>query len=1015
LYACLCWGLTCQAQSGDGLPFKRCLVKTLNFEQGLLNNGTNCIVTDIKGFTWVSTETGLQRYNGYSFENIRPVIQRDTIAISSSVLLFSLSNGCLWISCRQGILAYSPFTNSFRHIVALKAPEEQNYSINPLKETHEGIWCMQQGKGIVLYDTSGKIVREFPDGHPSFIDSIFRSGTLLTSRAYTCNNQFIFVHNNGSRILKIDLRSHQIRAIDLSVKGPFTLSSNQHLLYALSAYGLYSMDLGTEHVQRAISLKTILGEQIYYHAIAAIGQNELVVSLNNHLFELDSAFQGLKEFTSLDRKSIVTTGGGKFIYQDRYKRLWLLTNDDIKEIRNVEVPFQHFLYPNERNNFVRCLYYDEKEHLLLAGCYNGGVQLYDTLGNPLWQKPITTESVKDVTGIEKLGDDDYLIITLGKGWWRLRLKEQTIDTLPLAPGLSLHPPVLDNQYANNLQRTSDSTLLVASYENVYRYVFRKGKLVAFQALLPTSTLPPGHIVCLFRASDGAVWVGETRGVINRVDKDGQLRQFQVPGNYTIRSMTEDAMHHIWVGSEKGAYQYSLSGKWLSTFTRETGLLNDCIYAELPLDHGAGIFTSSNFGLSYISSDGTIKNYTKEMGLQENEFNSCSCVKTASGKFFFGGVNGITAFYPEALSATNDTPVINITRLVVDDSVYSFPSGGWNGDSILLAYNKNHLQFDFAALGLLNVNEYNYRYRVKTFEASWQTTRNPAGIRYTLDPGTYALEIECSPLLSSRSIFHKQFLIVIDPPWWQTWWFRFAAFIILFSSMALIFRQYNRWKYLRKIRDLQLQNELQNDRERISRELHDNIGTQLSYISSNVDWLLEAPVSFSKEEEVRRLSVVNDTAKHLVSDLRETIWAMKKESIQLDELADKLKSFLQSQCLLRPSMEMNVEEDILHNLRLSPTAALNIFRICQEAIVNSIKHANGGTVSLRIRSGLQEGFSIVVEDDGNGFPPDSHYPGHYGLENMRHRATELGAVLSIDSIPGSGTRVCLFSPPFQHLG
>jgi signal transduction histidine kinase len=395
-----------------------------------------------------------------------------------------------------------------------------------------------------------------------------------------------------------------------------------------------------------------------------------------------------------------------------------------------------------------------------------------------------------------------------------------------------------------------------------------------------------------------------------------------------------------------------------------------------------------------------------MGLQENEFNSSSCVKTASGKFFFGGVNGITAFYPDALSATNDTPTINMTRLVVDDSVYSFPAGKWTGDSIFLAYNNNHLQFDFAALGLLNVNEYNYRYRIKNFEASWQTTRNPAGIRYTLNPGTYALEIECSPLLSSRSVFYKKFFIVIDPPWWQTWWFRVGTFILLFSSMGLTFRQYNRWKYIRKIRDLQLQNELQNDRERISRELHDNIGTQLSYISSNVDWLLDAPVSFSREEGVKRLSVVNDTAKHLVSDLRETIWAMKKESIQLDELADKLKSFFQSQCVLRPNMEINVEEQIMKNIRLSPTAALNIFRICQEAIVNSIKHANGGNISLGIRSGPQEDFAIIVEDDGKGFRQHADFPGHYGLENMRHRATELGAVLSIDSVPGKGTRVSL---------
>jgi signal transduction histidine kinase len=209
----------------------------------------------------------------------------------------------------------------------------------------------------------------------------------------------------------------------------------------------------------------------------------------------------------------------------------------------------------------------------------------------------------------------------------------------------------------------------------------------------------------------------------------------------------------------------------------------------------------------------------------------------------------------------------------------------------------------------------------------------------------------------------------------------------------------------------MKQQIVNERERISRELHDNIGSQLSYISNNIDWLAETQGSFSKEEETKRLSIVNDTAKNLVSDLRETIWAMKKESIMLDELADKLKSFLQSQCILKPQMDVVITENIKKNYSFSPTEALNVFRTCQEAIVNSIKHSQAEKICFTIQSGVTEDFSFTIEDNGKGFVPEKNYKDHYGLENMMHRAADAGADLVINSQPGNGTKVSLIKKKF----
>ncbi|MBS0425207.1 MAG: hypothetical protein JSR71_12485 [Proteobacteria bacterium] len=189
-------------------------------------------------------------------------------------------------------------------------------------------------------------------------------------------------------------------------------------------------------------------------------------------------------------------------------------------------------------------------------------------------------------------------------------------------------------------------------------------------------------------------------------------------------------------------------------------------------------------------------------------------------------------------------------------------------------------------------------------------------------------------------------------------------------------------------------------------MHDNIGSQLSYISNHIDWLVEAPGTFSPAEEKKKLADVSDTAKNLITDLRETIWAMNRESVAAEEFADQLKSFLLAQFTIHPKIETTIAEDIQSNFVLSPIEALNIFRICQEAIANAIKHADAEKVGLQIQATTGNNLLIHISDNGKGFIRREHYSGHYGLENMVKRAAETGTTLDIFSAPGKGTIVTI---------
>ncbi|MEP6684878.1 MAG: two-component regulator propeller domain-containing protein, partial [Parafilimonas sp.] len=643
--------------------------------------------------------------------------------------------------------------------------------------------------------------------------------------------------------------------------------------------------------------------------------------------------------------------------------------------------FEHFIYTNEKNNFIRSLYYDEQKHFLLAGCYNGGIQLYDTLGNPLWQHAIVSDKVKDVNAIEKLSNNNYLIETIGKGWYILHLSSKSITPVVVNNNETNALNVYAISFLNNLQRIDSATLFIATINNVYDCVFKNNTLISAKPLLPFTVLPPEQIDCFLADDNNILWVGTNNGKLYRADKNKHVFKINIPGNFPVRSLTQDAAHNIWVGTDKGLYVYNNYGQLIKNITTQTGLLNDCIYALLPVKNQAAVFASSNLGLSFVALHNNIINYTKESGLQENEFNSGSCVKSAAGKFFFGGVNGITSFYASSLSNIKDTPVLNLTKFIVNDSAYNVYADTKKEDTVYLSYTQNHIQMGFAALGILNTNEYKYEYRLNGFEKNRQITHNPTDIKYVLSPGNYSFEITCSPVFSSTTIFKKTIVIIVSPPWWQTWWFKILVVVLGVTIIAFIIQQYLHRHYQKNLNALQLQQQIQHERERISHDLHDNLGAYAAAISSNISSIQNLH-NTNNDEAFNQLK---NNSQSIINQLNDTIWALNKEAISLTAVSDRFKLFLQKMQPSYATVFIGIKEEIIHDAILSPANALHLFRIMQEAINNALRHSNCKNVLVKIIS--NDGWQIIIKDDGKGMN-ENNIAGN-GLKNIRLRAAEAG--------------------------
>ena len=248
---------------------------------------------------------------------------------------------------------------------------------------------------------------------------------------------------------------------------------------------------------------------------------------------------------------------------------------------------------------------------------------------------------------------------------------------------------------------------------------------------------------------------------------------------------------------------------------------------------------------------------------------------------------------------------------------------------------------------------------------------------------------------------------------------FVGAVILLCIVSVfsftLFRFYRKKQQLR-LQIIHVENKRKNDiavatakegeRKRIAAELHDNLGGQMSYISSNMDFILNAPVRLSPEDKLIRLNKINQTAKDTIADLRDTIWSINKEIIDFDELTDKLKLYMQHQLAHRPDLQLEVREDIHDQPELSSVEALNIYRIFQEAINNVIKYADSGNVILSINTNDEVKYNISLADEGKGFDIHETFSGHYGLGNMHERAKQIDADLIITSQKNRGTTINL---------
>ncbi|MEZ4852783.1 tetratricopeptide repeat protein [Flavobacterium sp.] len=247
---------------------------------------------------------------------------------------------------------------------------------------------------------------------------------------------------------------------------------------------------------------------------------------------------------------------------------------------------------------------------------------------------------------------------------------------------------------------------------------------------------------------------------------------------------------------------------------------------------------------------------------------------------------------------------------------------------------------------------------------------------------------------------------------QNNWLLFLGFIILLTalvSLLFINRQYYKNKQLEKEKELakvlqkiETQNRLTAQRLNISRDLHDNIGSQLTFIISSIDSLK----MFLEENDTKvtqKLTSMSQFTRETIQELRDTIWAMNKDEISVEDLKTRISNFIEQANVSLQGIDFQFICNLPSEKVFNAKDGMNIYRIIQESVNNAIKHAKATTISVTIAK-LVNQFEITIQDNGKGFDTLSVEKGN-GLNSIHKRTAELNGTINISS-SSKGTLVVL---------
>jgi len=524
-------------------------------------------------------------------------------------------------------------------------------------------------------------------------------------------------------------------------------------------------------------------------------------------------------------------------------------------------------------------------------------------------------------------------------------------------------------------------------------------------------------------AEGNLWVGTEGGGLKRLRErhwDSFNRTNALPSN-NVSSLYLDREGVLWVGTTGGLARFS-RGQW-TTYSKDEGMITEGIAYMIEDDQGdlwlgstAGLMCVQKRDLNEIAAGraktALFRSFGGADGLPSSEcsfgFQPAAC-RASDGALWFPTILGVAFVKPASLKLNTNSPPVIIESILLDgvpqnpDALHAPPP-----TAVTISPDKERLEIGFTSLNLAAPLKGRFKYKLEGFDSSW--TEKPGDVRFAsyskLPPDNYEFHVRACNEDGKWSDADAILAVKVLPPFWRTWWFISASVICLLGMIVGSVYYVSTQKLHRQLESLRQHEALEKERARIARDLHDQLGanlTQVALLSEMAESDKDSP-----DEVEAHARQISQTARETTHALDEIVWTVNPSNDTLDGLINYVCKYAQEYLAmadLRYRLEVPAQ---LPSTPITPELRHNIFLAAKESVNNVVKHAHATSAWVRLHL-EPDHFILEIEDNGRGIALADEKKGRNGLRNMRKRMEDIGG--KFEMTPGSegGTKVRLTAP------